>query len=201
VLRTVWFVLNLFVFTVWYASKAVIAGLLRRPNPPGGIYDECARQWSRAMLRAAGIDARLVNWDNVPHNSPVVYVSNHQSWFDIFLLGGLIPTQVRFVSKKERARIPILGQAMTAAGHIFIDRGNRQKAFSAYDEAAQAIRKGMSAIVFPEGTRSKTGELQSFKKGPFVLAIAAQVPVIPTYCAGTFTLLPRGTVRITPHPG
>jgi 1-acyl-sn-glycerol-3-phosphate acyltransferase len=199
-LRTIWFVLNLFVYTVWYASKAVIAGLLGIPNRPGGVYDECARRWSKAMLRAAGIDARLVDWDKVPPNAPVVYVSNHQSWFDIFLLAGLIPTQVRFVSKIELAKVPILGRAMKAAGHIFIDRENRQKAFGAYDEAAKAIRLGLSAVLFPEGTRSRTGELQPFKKGPFVLAIAAQVPVVPVYCSGTFTLLPKGTVRITPHP-
>jgi 1-acyl-sn-glycerol-3-phosphate acyltransferase len=199
-LRTLWFILNLFVYTVWYASQAVIAGLLRIPNRPGGVYDECARRWSKGMLRAAGIEARLVGWEKVPQNRPVVFVSNHQSWFDIFLLAGLIPTQVRFVSKKELMRIPILGRAMLSAGHIFIDRQNRQKAFGAYDDAAEAIRKGMSAIVFPEGTRSRSGEIQPFKKGPFVLAIAAQVPVIPTYCAGTFTLLPKGTIRLTPHP-
>jgi 1-acyl-sn-glycerol-3-phosphate acyltransferase len=74
---------------------------------------------------------------------------------------------------------------MKAAGHIFIDRENRQKAFGAYDEVSQVIHNGLSAIVFPEGTRSRTGELQPFKKGPFVLAIAAQVPIIPTYCSGT----------------
>ena len=116
------------------------------------------------------------------------------------MLAGLIPSHMRFVSKKELSKIPLLGRAMSESGHIFIDRENRQRAFSAYDEAAEAIRQGTSAVVFPEGTRSQTGELQPFKKGPFVLAIAAQVPVVPVYCAGTFTLLPKGTVRLTPHP-
>jgi 1-acyl-sn-glycerol-3-phosphate acyltransferase len=199
-LRTIWFVLNLFVYTVWYASKAVLAGIFRVPNTPGGVYDECARRWSLGMLRAAGIDARLVNWEKAAPAAPAVFVSNHQSWFDIFLLAGLIPLHVRFVSKKELQKVPILGKAMKASGHIFIDRENRQKAFGAYDEVSKAIREGLSAIVFPEGTRSRTGELQPFKKGPFVLAIAAQVPVVPTYCAGTFTLLPKGTVRLSPHP-
>ena len=112
----------------------------------------------------------------------------------------MLPIHMRFVSKKELAKVPILGKAMKAAGHIFIDRENRQKAFGAYDEVSRAIHNGLSAVVFPEGTRSRTGELQPFKKGPFVLAIAAQVPIIPTYCAGTFTLLPKGTVRLRPHP-
>ncbi len=198
-IRTLWFILNLFFITLWYATKAVIAGLLRIPNTPGGVYDEITRRWSRGMLWAAGVEARLVGYEKVP-STAVVYVSNHQSWFDIFLLAGLLPTQVRFVSKKELAKIPILGDAMKSAGHIFIDRENRQKAFSAYDDAAEAIRRGMSAIVFPEGTRSHTGEMQSFKKGPFVLAIASGAPIVPTYCAGTFDLLPKGTVNINPHP-
>ena len=89
---------------------------------------------------------------------------------------------------------------MRSAGHIYIDRQNRQAAFSAYEAAAAYIRNGMSAVLFPEGTRSLTGDLLPFKKGPFVLALAAQVPIIPVYCAGTFTLLPKGTVRLDPHP-
>jgi 1-acyl-sn-glycerol-3-phosphate acyltransferase len=89
---------------------------------------------------------------------------------------------------------------MHSAGHIFINRQNRKEAFEAYDEAAKVIQSGTSAIVFPEGTRSRTGEIQPFKKGPFVLAIAAQVPVVPVYCAGTFTLKAKGRWTITPHP-
>ena len=83
---------------------------------------------------------------------------------------------------------------------MFIDRQNRQAAFGAYDEAAAAIRSGISAVVFPEGTRSRTGNLQPFKKGPFVLAIAARGPLVPVYCAGTFTLLPKGRWRLRTHP-
>ncbi|HEY2824944.1 MAG TPA: lysophospholipid acyltransferase family protein, partial [Gemmatimonadales bacterium] len=112
----------------------------------------------------------------------------------------VLPTQVRFVAKRELKRIPVLGRAMQAAGHIFINRQNRQQAFGAYDEAAKVIQSGTSAIVFPEGTRSRTGDIQPFKKGPFVLAIAAQVPIIPVYCGGTFTLKAKGRWTITPHP-
>jgi 1-acyl-sn-glycerol-3-phosphate acyltransferase len=199
-LRTGWFLLNLFVSTFWYGSLAVVSGLLRVPNRPGGVYDYCAREWSRSLLRAAGTDLEAVGTENLPKGHPVVYVSNHQSWFDIFALAGTLPGQMRFVAKKEMARIPLLGRAMRSAEHIFIDRQNRQAAFGAYEEAAKAIRAGLSAVVFAEGTRSRTGQIQTFKKGPFVLAIAAQVPVIPVYCAGTFTLLRKGSIRINPHP-
>ncbi len=199
-LRTVWFLTNLVVYTAWYATKAVVAGVLRVPNRPGGVYDECARRWSVRMLKVAGVEVRTSGFERVPQDRPVVYVSNHQSWFDIWSLASIVPGQTRFVAKKELARIPVLGRAMQSAGHIYIDRQNRQAAFSAYEDAAAYIKKGMSAVLFPEGTRSRTGELLPFKKGPFVLALAAQVPVIPVYCAGTFTLLPKGSIRIDPHP-
>ncbi len=89
---------------------------------------------------------------------------------------------------------------MRAAGQIFIDRGNRARAFEAYEEAAEAVRKGMRAVVFAEGTRSRTGVLQPFKKGPFVFAIASRVPIIPVYCAGTFAVQPKGRLRVRRGP-
>src|SRR5690242_14371217 len=153
------------------------------------------------MVQAARVQYRAEGFQHVPpQGKPVVFASNHQSWFDIFLLCTVLPTQVRFVAKRELRSIPILGRAMKSAGHIFINRQNRQQAFSAYDEAAKVIQSGTSAIVFPEGTRSRTGDLQPFKKGPFVLAIAAQVPIVPVYCAGTFTLKAKGRWTISPHP-
>jgi 1-acyl-sn-glycerol-3-phosphate acyltransferase len=199
-IRTIWFVLNLLVLTTFFGTLAVVAGLFGIRNRQGGVYDFCTRRWSKMMLAASGAKLRLAGMENIPANQPVVFVSNHQSWFDIFILGGYLPGQVRFVAKKELSKIPILGRAMKSAEHIFIDRQNRQAAFAAYEEASATIHDGMSAVVFAEGTRSRTGELQPFKKGPFVLAIASRVPILPVYCAGTFTLLPKGTLRIRPHP-
>jgi 1-acyl-sn-glycerol-3-phosphate acyltransferase len=152
------------------------------------------------MLWVAGTPVRVLGLEHVPAGTPVIYASNHQSWFDIWALAANLPGQVRFVSKRELARVPVLGPAMRSAGHIFLDRSNRQAAFAAYEEAGATIRSGMSAVVFPEGTRSRTGELQPFKKGPFVFGIAAQVPLVPVYCAGTFDILPKGKIRINTHP-
>jgi 1-acyl-sn-glycerol-3-phosphate acyltransferase len=146
------------------------------------------------------VEYRVVGLEHLPTGRPVVIASNHQSWFDIFLLAAVLPISVRFVAKKELSRVPLLGRAMRQAGHIYIDRQDRRAAFEAYEEASRVIRSGLSAVVFPEGTRSRTGELLPFKKGPFVLAIAAQVPIVPAYCAGTFTLLPKGSFRLRPHP-
>jgi 1-acyl-sn-glycerol-3-phosphate acyltransferase len=198
-LRTLWFFAVLFASTVWYGTKTVVAGLLGVPQKPGGVYDRAARQWARNALRASGVQFSMRGLEHVPPG-PVVFASNHQSWFDIFLVLAALPGSVRFVAKKELRSVPLLGAAMRAAGHIYIDRQNRQAAFEAYEEAAVAIRNGLSAVVFPEGTRSRSGELLPFKKGPFVLAIAAGVPIVPAYCAGTFTLMPKGSRRLAPHP-
>lgn len=185
---------------IWHGTRVLVAGLLGVEQRPGGIYDRAARSWARSALWAAGIEYRVIGLEQLPTDRPVVIASNHQSWFDIFLLAAVLPISVRFVAKKELRRVPLLGRAMRQAGHIYIDRQDRRAAFEAYEEASRVIRSGLSAVVFPEGTRSRTGDLLPFKKGPFVLAIAAQVPVVPAYCAGTFTLLPKGSFRLRPHP-
>lgn len=199
-MRSLWYLVNLIALTFWYGGKAIAAGLLRIPLRHGGVYDECGRRWGRKLLRAAGTPVRMVHAERIPTDRPVVFASNHQSFFDILALLAVIPGTMRFVAKKEMASIPVLGAAMRAAGHVYIDRQNRGAAFSAYEEAAAAIQSGISATVFPEGTRSRTGELLPFKKGPFVLAIAAQVPIVPVYCANTFTILPKGSLRLHPQP-
>lgn len=199
-LRTLIFTLTVVISTAFLGSIAMIAGILGVPNRKGGIYDKVTHAWCFTILKVAGTKVTFHGIENVPPNQPVVFVSNHQSWFDIFLLAGYLPGQVRFVAKKELARIPILGRAMRSAGHIIIDRQNRQAALAAYEEASATINSGMSAVVFAEGTRSRTGRLLPFKKGPFVLAIAAQVPVVPVYCAGTFDILPKGSLRVRVRP-
>jgi len=199
-LRKLWYPIGLFFLTVWYGTKAVVFGLLGIPNRQGGVYDRIGRTWSAKVLKVAGVAVRTQGMDRVPRDQPVVFVSNHQSFFDILALSATLPGTMRFVAKKELARVPIFGKAMRSAGHIFIDRQNRAKAFDAYEEAAQAVRDGMCAVVFAEGTRSRTGNLLPFKKGPFVFAIASQVPLVPIYCAGTFDILPKGSIWVRPKP-
>lgn len=199
-LRAAWYLINLFVWTIYYGTRVIVAGILRIPNKPGGVYDRTGRAWSSKLLRAAGTPVRVKGMDLVPRDTPVVYVSNHQSFFDILALSATLPGEMRFVYKKEMAKIPVLGPAMRRAGHVIIDRQNRQKAFEAYAEAAKAVQNGLHAVVFAEGTRSRTGELLPFKKGPFVFAIASQVPVVPIYCANTFDILPKASIRVRPRP-
>ena len=197
--RTIWYVLNATVWTLYYGSKAVIAGWLRVPSVPGTVYDECARRWGRKVIKAAACHVRTKGMEHIPEGQPVVFVANHQSFFDILALAAMLPGKMRFVAKKELRKVPVFGAALSAAGQIYIDRFNRAKALEAYEEAAVAVRQGMSAVVFVEGTRSRTGDLLPFKKGAFVFAIAAQVPMIPLYCGGTFDILPKGSIHVNPR--
>jgi 1-acyl-sn-glycerol-3-phosphate acyltransferase len=199
--RTVWYYIVLFFTTILHTSAAIIAGLFRVKNRRGGIYDWSGTDWARDILKAAGTPVIASGLELIPRDRPVIYVSNHSSMFDIWALFATLPGSVRFVAKKELFRIPLLGRAMRSAGHIEIDRAAHKKAFAAYDEAARMIRGGTSSpVVFPEGTRSRTGELLPFKNAPFALAIAAQVPIVPVYVHHTFEILPKGAWRLRPQP-
>lgn len=202
-IRTLWYYVVLAVSMVIHAGGAVIAGLLRVKNRRGGggIYDWAGTGWSRDVLSAAGTPVLAEGLELIPADRPVMYASNHSSMFDIWALFATLPGSVRFVAKQELFKIPLLGPAMRASGHIPIERTARKKAFEAYETAARTIREGTSSIiVFPEGTRSPTGELLPFKNAPFALAIAAQVPVVPVYVHNTFNILPKGAWRLHPRP-
>lgn len=199
-IRTLWYYLVLVTSTVLHASVAIVVGVFRVPLKRGGIYDWASTDWSRDILRAAGTPVIVEGLENIPPDQPVIYASNHSSMFDIWALCATLPDSVRFVAKKELFKIPVLGSAMRAVGHIPIDRAARKKAFEAYNEAARTIKRGVTPVVFPEGTRSRTGELLPFKNAPFGLAIAAQVPVVPIYVHHTFEILPKGAWRLRPRP-
>ena len=200
-MSTLWYYVVLLVSTVIHALGAVIGGVLRVPNRVGGIYDWANVDWSRDVLKAAGTPVLADGLERIPRGQPLMYASNHSSMFDIWTLLATLPGSVRMVAKQELFKIPLLGGAMRAAGHIPIDRAARKKAFEAYDKAAKTIREGISSIlVFPEGTRSRTGELLPFKNAPFGLAIAAQVPIVPVYVHHTFEILPKGAWRLRSRP-
>jgi len=199
VIRTLRYLVAYFVYMGFWGSRVLLAALFRVRQRPGGIYDRAAREWSRGMLRALRIAVQVEGREHLDPSRPVVYVSSHASQIDIWAILAEIPGTIRFVYKKGMDWIPLMGLAMRAARHIPIKRQVKSAAFAAYDEAAAYIKEGSSAVVFPEGTRSRDGRLQPFKKGPFVLAIAAQVPVIPVLCDGTYALMPRGSW--SPRPG
>jgi 1-acyl-sn-glycerol-3-phosphate acyltransferase len=199
VIRTVWFGLVTVAATAWYSGRSIVGGLFRASH---AYHDAVQRGWSRALLNASGVDVEADGLENLTGVGAAILVANHQSNFDIFALLSALPVSIRFVSKQELARIPLLAQAMRSAGHVFIDRGDRRAAVVAMRGAAERMRQESFCLgLFPEGTRSTDGRLGPFKKGSFVLAIETQLPVVPVAVDGGRQLtmgrkvLP-GTVRI-----
>jgi 1-acyl-sn-glycerol-3-phosphate acyltransferase len=197
-IRAIRYLLAFSGLTAWYGTRVLLAALAGIKQESGGVYDRAQRRWARGLLRATGIRVQVEGEERIP-KEPVVYISNHASFVDIWVLLATLPGSVRFVFKKEFLYIPIMGLAMRAMGHVAMDRGNRKAAFQSYGSAAEAVKRGLSIIVFAEGTRSLDGKLQPFKKGPFVLAISADAPVVPVFCENTFALLPKGSWA--PRPG
>jgi 1-acyl-sn-glycerol-3-phosphate acyltransferase len=156
------------------------------------------RAWGRSMLWATGTCLRTHGLDRLTAREPCIYVVNHQSYLDVWAVLDVVPLTTRFVAKASLFRIPAMGWAMRAAGFIPIDRGNRHQAIRSLDLAVERIRAGRNVLLFPEGTRSRNGQLQSFKKGPFHLAMRANVPIVPIVISGTHRILRPGDWRVRP---
>lgn len=188
------------ILTVWVGSKALLLSLRGVRHEPGQRFDRLNQRWGEGMLRWNRIQVTLEGLERLVPGQSYVYVANHVSHIEIWALLARLPGSVRFIYKRELEKVPVFGRAIVATGHIPIDRHKPNSAFAAYDAAAKEIRNGISAIVFPEGTRSTDGRLMPLKKGPFVLAIAAQVPVVPVAILGAFESMPKGSISPKPVP-
>jgi 1-acyl-sn-glycerol-3-phosphate acyltransferase len=153
---------------------------------------------ARTALFMAGVRMIVTGRERIPIGKAVVYMPNHQSNSDPPAVASILPP-VLIMAKKEFFRVPVLGKGMRMRGFIPVDRTNRERAFAAVDQAVAALKAGHSFLAFPEGTRSRTGRLQSFKKGVFVMAIKASVPIVPISVSGASKIMRRGDYRI--HPG
>ncbi len=154
---------------------------------------EVARFWGRWVCRLTGMRVTIRLDAPLSPEQPYVFMANHVSAADIWTLLATLPVRVRMIAKKQLGAIPLFGWAMRAGRFIFIDRKNPGAARRSMEDAADRIREGASVLLFPEGTRSRDGQLAPFKKGGFHLAINAGVPIVPIAVRGTFALLPRDT--------
>ncbi len=195
-IRTAYATLVLVVGTFVFGSLVLLAQLVGLPHRPGSVYERAQIRWGRWLLRGAGVKVVRHGGDDLPPAAPHVFVANHISWFDIPVTLTALPPY-GFVAKRELETVPLFGAAARAAGVIYIDRENLKAAFTAYDDAASRIRGGRSVLVFPEGTRGDRYALRPFKKGPFVLAIGAGVPIVPVVIHGTIAVSPRTGFRVS----
>ena len=169
---------------------------MRMRDPTGDWVLDLARWWSGWVTGFAGVHISVDNRSNLESHQPYVFMANHASTIDIWALFLAIPRRVRMIAKKQLARIPLFGWVMWAGRFIFIDRQNAAAARRSIDDAGRRIRGGDSVLIFPEGTRTRDGQLGAFKKGGFHLAMEAGVPIVPIALRGTRALMPRGSLRV-----
>ena len=162
---------------------------------------ELMYQYVMSALRAAnwlaGIHVRVEGVENIPPGA-CVFVSNHASNADPAIVPA-IPRRIALLAKNEIFRIPIFSIAMRQAGLVSVDRSNKEAAAASVDTAIERLKAGLSFFVFAEGTRSPDGRLRPFKKGPFVMAIRAGVPVVPVSLIGTQNLMRKGDHALYPR--
>lgn len=189
--------LNAFVavYTIFICVYGVVISLFDRR---GGVllHRYAAVPWAKGILWVCGVKVRVHGKENLDGTVPRIYLCNHQSYFDIFGLLAFLPVQFKFVMKKELMSLPFLGIAMRRAGYIGIDREDPRKALKGMNEAAEKVKKGVSILVFPEGTRSPTGELQPFKPGAFHIALKSHCEIVPLAIVGSRLIVPKGSLRI-----
>ncbi len=143
------------------------------------------RLWAPPLIKMAGADFHLEPLPDIDWKQPHIFVMNHQSMLDIPCAFASLPTNIRFVAKEQLRWVPFLGWYIWMTGMVFIDRSRRNKAVASLERAGEKIRGGKSILAYPEGTRSPDGRVQPFKKGPFVLALAAGVPIVPVAIDGS----------------
>lgn len=166
-------------------------------------------KWALCLGRKVlGMSLEVSGVKQIDKNSPCVFMANHLSLIDGPLLFMIIPQYVRVIIKKEVFRIPIVGQGMRHVKFIPVDRKRLRGGKESIDEASRLIKeKDFSFLIFPEGTRSRNGKPQPFKRGGFFLALSAQVPIVPVTIKGTYELMPRGSffakrgkIKVLFHP-
>lgn len=183
--------MSLFFSLTFPIAAAAILGTLVNP----ASYNVFARFWGRLGLFMAGVRVTVTGQDRLPEG-PAIIMSNHQSNFDILALLGYFPRPLSWIAKEELFKIPVFGYSMRRGGYIPLDRSHGRKALKSIEAAAAQIRGGSSVIIFPEGTRTRDGKLLPFKRGGFVLATRAGVPVVPVTVVGSFLINPGGTLGL-----
>lgn len=154
--------------------------------------------WSWLIMKTNRVKIQVIGLEKFVSEKSYVFISNHTSNLDPPAVALAIPQTLRFIGKSSLAKIPIFGWAAKLSRMIFIDRSNHVKAVETINKAIKDLKDGISAFFFAEGTRSADGILKSFKKGGVALALKAKLPIVPVTIIGSYSLLPKSTIRIRP---
>jgi 1-acyl-sn-glycerol-3-phosphate acyltransferase len=171
------------------------------------LADKKAKEWARSLVKLTGSNVTVSGEENIPKDTAVLFVSNHQGNFDIPLLLGYIQKPKAFISKIEVKKMPFIGTWMVQLNCLFMDRKNVRQSVKAINEGAQLLQNGTSLVIFPEGTRSKGDDMSEFKAGSFKLATKSGVPIIPVTINGSYKIMEQqgfwikpASIHIKVHP-
>lgn len=196
-LYQVWLCVLFLVFGVSWGIGCFFASLF------AGGEDRARRyliHWARISLKLARLDITVAGLERLDLRRPYVFMPNHSSFLDVLLVFALIPHNFRSIVKEEFFSIPLLGLTVKSSGQIPLNRKSPRKGLQSIKQAAEFLRRGVSIVVFPEGTRSRDGKIHEFKTTIFVLPIRTRTPVVPVLIEGTFEALPRGSVLLKSYP-
>ena len=195
-IRTVFVVPLFFGFTLFIAGLVTVVAVLRPDSP---VVERLIRAWSRAFVRAAGSRLTIEGRGKVDVAGQYVFVANHLSNLDIPVMFLTAPVPIRYLAKKEVYKIPMVAMAMRKIGIVKVDRGGGNAMHSVVNAGVAAAKaRGHSLIIFPEAHRSISGDLRTFKKGAFRIAIANGLPVVPVTIEGTWEVWPPGSKLFYP---
>ena len=181
--------------TAFWATVSVLGSLV---SSRGRLQHFCMRRWSKDNLWLSRARVEIEGIENIDRRRPQIMVANHSGLHDILSLAAFLPIQFRWIAKKSLFRVPFMGWHMRRSGYIPIDRENPRDAAKSIMEAAGEIRRGTNAIAFPEGTRSRTGELGGFHSGAFSLALRTGVPLVPIALDGSYRVIAPKTLQVNP---
>jgi len=193
--RTSIIILGIILVTAFMAVMVILVSLV---TAGGDTAHKVARIWAKCILALSNTRVTVKGLSNLKPGRSCIFMANHMSNFDIPVLQASLPVQFRWLAKAELYKIPVFGYAMKRAGYISIDRSNRESAIESLNKAAKIIRDGISVVIFPEGTRSRTHNIQPFKKGGFFLAVDSAAPIIPIIIKGTERIMPKKQMLIKP---
>lgn len=187
----------LLIATIVCALGTIIAG--RRWRNAEWVH-RLQQGWARLFCYLLFIPVEVDGLEHIRPRQSYVFVSNHQSFYDVFVIYGWLPVIFKWLMKQEVGRIPLVGQACQAAGHICVDRLHPRAAQESLKRVEAELQNGVSTVIFPEGTRTPDGEVKAFKRGAFQVALDLHLPVIPITMIGCYEVMNRHAWFVTRHP-
>ena len=192
--RTVFFLIPVIgIYTIVLGTVSILSSLFDRSGDAG---HRCARAWSRLILKTTGVRATVTGAERLDPAKSYVLASNHQSIYDIPILFATLPLQLRIVAKASLGSFPFLGWHLQRTGHLLVNRKN--PGADIVEKMRRLVGEAHSLIVFPEGTRSVNGRVGRFKKGSFLVAIGAGLPIVPVSVAGSRQVMKKGRLMVQP---